>query len=98
MVTLKDNNSIKKEIMPLMNEQIRAPQLQLIDHEGINIGVVPRAQALRMAQEVGLDLVLLADSGKDGVPVVKILDIGKSLYEKKKKQSEAKKHQKSNSN
>lgn len=94
MFTLKDNNSIKKEVAQLMNEQIRAPQLQLIDHEGINIGVVPRAQALRMAQEAGLDLVLLADSGKDGVPVVKILDIGKSLYEKKKKQSEAKKHQK----
>ncbi len=94
MFTLKDNSNIKKESLPLMNEQIRAPQLQLIDHEGINIGVVPRAQALRMAQEAGLDLVLLADSGKDGVPVVKILDIGKALYEKKKKQAEAKKHQK----
>jgi len=91
--TLKENNN-KKEAMPLMNDQIRAPQLQLIDHEGVNIGVVPRAQALKMAQDAGLDLVLIAESGKDAVPVVKIMDIGKALYEKKKKQSESKKHQK----
>ncbi len=84
----------KKEILPLMNEQIRANMVQLIDHEGVNVGVVPRAQAQRMAEEVGLDLVLLSDSGKDGVPVVKIMDLGKVLYEKKKKQAEAKKHQK----
>ncbi|MCX5921986.1 MAG: translation initiation factor IF-3 [Candidatus Dependentiae bacterium] len=82
-----------KETLPLMNEQIRAVTMQMIDHEGVNVGVVPRAQALRMAEEAGLDLVLLSE-GKDGVPVVKIMNLGKVLYEKKKKQSESKKHQK----
>ena len=47
-----------------------------------------------MAEDAGLDLVMLSESGKDGVPVVKIMDFGKALYEKKKKQTEAKKHQK----
>ncbi|MDR3550437.1 MAG: translation initiation factor IF-3 [Candidatus Babeliales bacterium] len=91
---MKDNsNNNKKEVLPLMNEQIRAVEVQLIDHEGVNVGAVPRAQALKMAEVVGLDLVMLSE-GKDGVPVVKIMDLGKSLYEKKKKQSESKKHQK----
>lgn len=80
--------------MPLMNERIRAERVQLITHTGNNVGVVSRFEALRMAQEVGLDLVLIADIGSDDVPVVKIMDLGKSLYEKKKKQTEAKKHQK----
>ena len=42
----------------------------------------------------GLDLVIIADEGREGVPVAKIMDFGKSLYEKKKKQHDAKKHQK----
>lgn len=42
----------------------------------------------------GLDLVLLSEQGSEGVPVVKIMDYGKVLYAKKKKQAEAKKHQK----
>lgn len=80
--------------MPLINEQIRAPKVQLINHLGENIGIVSRNEALRLAQEVDSDLVLLAPVGKDNVPVVKIMDFGKVLYEKKKKQTEAKKKQK----
>lgn len=76
-----------------MNERIRAERVQLITHEGHNAGVVSRFEALRMAQDAGLDLVLIADIGNDDVPVVKIMDLGKALYEKKKKQTEAKKHQ-----
>jgi len=88
---LKD---IKKEPAPLINERIRAEKMQLITHTGENIGAVSRGQALRMAEEAGLDLVLLTESGKDGLPVVKIMNFGKSLYEKKKNKAEAKKHQK----
>jgi translation initiation factor IF-3 len=84
----------KKDIMPLTNEQIRAPKVQLINHLGENVGIVNRSEALRLAQEVDSDLVLLAPTGKDNVPVVKIMDFGKVLYEKKKKQTEAKKKQK----
>ncbi len=91
-----NNNNIKekKEALPLINEQIRASNVQLIDGDGVNVGVVSRAQALQIAEQAGLDLVLLSDSGKDGVPVVKVMDLGKALYEKKKKQNESKKHQK----
>ena len=78
----------------LVNEQIRFPRVQLITHEGRNEGVISRSDALRMAHEAGLDLVLIADQGAEGFPVVKIMDFGKALYAKKKKQAEAKKHQK----
>lgn len=83
-----------KEALPLINERIRADRVQLITYDGQNVGVVSRFEALRMAQDVGLDLVLIAEVGNENVPVVKIMDLGKALYEKKKKQTEAKKHQK----
>lgn len=84
----------KKENAQLINQQIRAEHVQLITQDGENIGVVSRNQALRQAEDAGLDLVLIAQSGKDGMPVVKIMDFGKESYEKKKKTLEAKKHQK----
>jgi translation initiation factor IF-3 len=77
----------------LVNEQIRAPQVQLITQDGENIGIVTREAALLMAREAGLDLVTLSEDGREGIPVVKLLNVGKDLYEKKKKQAEAKKHQ-----
>lgn len=77
----------------LVNEQIKASQVQLITQDGENIGIVSREKALLMAREAGLDLVTLSDEGREGVPVVKIVDVGKEQYEKKKKQAEAKKHQ-----
>lgn len=83
----------EKNTQPI-NENIRFPKVQLITHEGQNIGVVSRDEALRLAHMAGLDLVLIAESGSDGFPLTKIMDFGKALYAKKKKQSEAKKHQK----
>lgn len=76
----------------LINERIRFPRVQLITHEGQNVGVVTREEALQFADAVGLDLVLLNDSGD--TPICKVMDYGKVLYERKKKQSEAKKKQK----
>lgn len=96
-ITNKNNNlnvKDKKETGPLLNEKIRAPRLQLIAEDGRNIGIVSRGEALKLAQEASLDLVLIAEEGREGVPVAKVMDFGKSLYEKKKKQHEAKKHQK----
>lgn len=84
----------KKKAFRPINENIRAPQVQLITHEGSNIGIVSREQALRMAEEAKLDLVLIAEKGGDEAPVAKIMDFGKVLYEKKKKLAESKKHQK----
>ena len=83
----------RRESAPLINQQIRAESVQLITQEGENIGTITRSQALRQAEEAGLDLVLIAQTGKEGIPVVKIMDFGKVLYEKKKKTIEAKKHQ-----
>lgn len=84
----------KKEVSALINENILAPRVQLILSDGENVGVVSRAQALQSAQQAELDLVMIAEQGGEGVPVVKVMDLGKALYEKKKKQAEAKKHQK----
>lgn len=89
-LSLKD----KKEVGPLRNEKIKALELQLIVEDGRNIGIVSRFDALKLAREANLDLVIIAEEGKEGVPVAKLMDFGKSLYEKKKKQHEAKKHQK----
>ncbi len=76
----------------IANEAIRARDVQLITEDGRNVGVVSRDEALFRAKEAGLDLVMLSE-GKD-TPIVKIMDLGKELYERKKKQAEAKKHQK----
>jgi translation initiation factor IF-3 len=83
-----------EKIVQPINENIRFPRVQLITGDGQNIGVVSREEALRTAQVAGLDLVLIAEKGSEGYPVTKIMDFGKLLYAKKKKQSEAKKHQK----
>lgn len=84
----------RREQGPLINKHIRATRVQLITHEGENIGAIEKQHALKMAEDVNLDLVQIAESGGEGIPVVKIMDFGKSLYEKKKKLAEAKKHQK----
>jgi translation initiation factor IF-3 len=84
----------KKDTSQLMNDQIRCPRLQLITQQGENIGVVSRQEALRLAEIAGLDLVMISEMGQEQVPVAKIMNFGKVLYEKKKKQAEAKKRQK----
>lgn len=74
-----------------MNERIRSKEVRLIDNEGVNHGVVPTSKALAMADEAGLDLVLI--SPNQAPPVAKILDYGKYKYELAKKAKEAKKKQ-----
>jgi translation initiation factor IF-3 len=68
------------------------PRVQLIDAEGQNIGAVPIDQALRMAEEAGLDLVEIAPNSEP--PVCKILDLGKLKFANQKKAAEARKKQK----
>lgn len=74
-----------------MNERIRSKEVRLIDENGTNHGVVPTSKALEMADEAGLDLVLI--SPNQAPPVAKILDYGKYKYELAKKAKEAKKKQ-----
>lgn len=93
-LTLKDVNTKKSAPAVLINEKIRFPRVQLITNEGENIGVVSREEMLFAASRAGLDAVVIAEQGSEGVPVVKIMDYGKAQYAKKKKQAEAKKRQK----
>ncbi len=66
--------------------------MRLISHEGEQVGVVPISEAIRMAEEVGLDLVEVSPNAVP--PVVKILDWGKYRYEQQKQMSRAKSKQK----
>ncbi|WP_043870216.1 translation initiation factor IF-3 [Celeribacter indicus] len=77
---------------PRVNERIRAPEIRLIGAEGENIGVVTPARALDMAIEAGLDLVEISPNATP--PVCKIMDFGKFKYEQQKRESEARKKQK----
>ncbi len=66
--------------------------MQLIGHDGDNIGIVPLGEAINRAQEVGLDLIEIAANTKP--PVCKIMDSGKYKYELQKKANLARKKQK----
>lgn len=75
-----------------MNEEIRVPQVRLIDAEGEMIGVLPIREALARAAEAGLDLLEISPNAVP--PVCKLTDFGKFKYEQQKKKNEAKKKQK----
>ncbi len=77
---------------PRVNEEIRIREVQLIDQDGQNRGVVAIRDALALAQEAGLDLVEI--SPNSAPPVCKILDYGRFKYQNQKKASEARKKQK----
>lgn len=80
-----------KEDRPNINERIRFPKIRLIDTDGKQLGIVTPREALRMAEEKELDLVLLSD--KADPPVCKIMDYGKFKFEQEKKAREARKKQ-----
>jgi len=77
---------------PRINEEIHVREVQLIDGEGKNRGIVPTNEAITIAQEAGLDLVEIAPNSSP--PVVKVLDFGKYKYQEQKKAAEARKKQK----
>ncbi|MBK1659369.1 translation initiation factor IF-3 [Paracraurococcus ruber] len=77
---------------PRVNEEIRVPQVRLIDQDGEMIGVMTARDALLRAYEVGLDLLEISPNAVP--PVCKITDFGKFKYEQQKKANEARKKQK----
>ncbi|MEO1990033.1 MAG: translation initiation factor IF-3 [Martelella sp.] len=77
---------------PRANRDIRIREVQLITEDGENQGVVLTEDALRMAEEAGLDLVEIAPNSVP--PVCKILDLGKLKYANQKRAAEARKKQK----
>ena len=81
-----------KKISDLMvNEQIRDREVRVIGENGEQLGIMPSREAMRLAEEAGLDLVKIAPTAKP--PVCKIVDYGKFRYEQTRKEKEAKKKQ-----
>ena len=81
-----------KEKQARLNQEIRVPEVRLIDSDGEQQGVIPIAEALKAAEEAELDLVEVAPDAKP--PVCRIMDYGKFLFEEKKKKQAARKKQK----
>ncbi len=76
----------------MINEQIRDKEVRLIGEDGEQLGIMSSREAMRLAEEAGLDLVKIAPTAKP--PVCKIVDYGKFKYEQTRKEKEAKKKQK----
>lgn len=77
---------------PRLNEQIRVPEVRVIDQDGEMLGVMRPQEAITRARELGLDLIEISPNAAP--PVCKIGDYGKFRYEMQKKKNEAKKNQK----
>jgi translation initiation factor IF-3 len=77
--------------MPMINERIRFPKVRLLDSDSSQVGIMSSREALQLAEERELDLVLMSD--KADPPVCKIIDYGKHKFEQEKKAKEAKKKQ-----
>jgi translation initiation factor IF-3 len=73
---------------PRVNFRIRVPEVRLVGVEGEQLGIVGIEEAMRMAQELGVDLVEVAATARP--PVCKLMDYGKFKYQQKKRTAEAK--------
>ncbi len=80
--------------MVYLNEQIKAPNIVIIDNEGTNLWTFPRKKALEMAEEAGKDLVQMKYDPESMTSTVKLVDYGKYMYQKSKEEKEKKKTQK----
>jgi translation initiation factor IF-3 len=74
-----------------INEEITDKEVRLIGEEGEQLGILPTAEAQRLADEKELDLVMISPAAKP--PVCKIMDYGKFRFEQAKREKEAKKNQ-----
>jgi len=75
----------------MINEQIRDKEVRLIGEEGEQLGIMSAKEAMKLAEEAGLDLVKIAPTAQP--PVCKIVDYGKYKYEQGKREKENKKKQ-----
>ena len=76
----------------LINEQIREKEVRVISEDGEQLGIMSAKEAMKLALDAELDLVMIAPTAKP--PVCKIIDYGKYKYEQIRKEKEAKKKQK----
>lgn len=84
-----NNRPVQHGKFYILNYRINAATLRVIDSESKQIGILSKEEALRMAREKQMDLVLVAPNANP--PVAKIIDFKKFLYQEKKKEKEAKK-------
>lgn len=70
-----------------INQQIRAPQLRVVDEKEGNLGILSNADALKKAQEKGLDLIEISPNASP--PIAKIMDYGRFQYVTQKKDRDA---------
>lgn len=78
----------------IKNEKIKDPKVLVIDETGANLGAMNTKDAIRLAQDKDLDLVLFVPGAKTGkLSICKIIDYGKFLYQQNVKQKEARKNQ-----
>ena len=75
----------------LINEEIRAPRVRLVDENGGQVGITETKEALEFAFQKGLDLVEVA-AGADP-PVARVMDYSKYRYEQEQRAKQARKHQ-----
>ena len=76
----------------MINEAIKFANVRLIDADGEMVGVVPIEEARQKAEEAGLDLVCISPNPDN--PVCRVMDYNKFIFEKKKREKDAKKNQK----
>lgn len=76
----------------LINDQIRAEEVRVIGEDGAQLGIMSSAEALKLAEDAELDLLLIAPTAKP--PVCRIMDYSKFRYEQVRKERDAKKKQK----
>ena len=76
----------------MINEEIRDREVRLIDENGEQLGVMPTAKAMELAEERGLDLAKIQPTAKP--PVCKLMDYDKYRYEQAKKEREIRRNQK----
>ena len=76
----------------LINNRIRAKEVRLIGEDGSQLGIKATRDAIELAENANLDVVLVAPNAKP--PVARIMDYGKYKYEQQRKEKEARKKQK----
>ena len=81
-----------KDRGPRSNNRISSPEVQVINSDGDNLGILNTSEAISKARSEGLDLIEIAPNANP--PVCKIMDMGKYKYDLQKKANQAKKKQK----
>ncbi len=95
-MNIQPKNTFNKDrvFMVYLNEQIKAPNIIILDEAGGNLWTFPRKRALEMADEQGMDLVQMRYDAETMTSTVKLIDYGKYMYQKGKDEKEKRKTQK----